>query len=322
MVGRVSRRASSRVVSGLLFGLAAALIGGGWQVATRLSTTTTLPPSELVLLRYLVPALLLLPITLRRGLWPPTAPRLMLVAMLVGAGLPFGLVAMMGSAWAPSAHMGVLMAGASPLFAALLAGLLLHERPGRLRAAGLAAMALGIALLSASHWTAGTRLDSGAWRGDLLFLLAALLWAGYTLSFRRSGLTPWHAAALVNSGSALLLLPWLVFLLVRPGPPPLVHAPWADLASAFIWQGFFAGVLGLWTYSAAIARIGAGRAAAFGALVPVFSALGGVWLLGEPLGVWQIAAIAATVAGVLLASGVFEIWMSRPSSKCKAVEQR
>ena len=306
MIGRVGARASSRWVGGLLFGLAAAVIGGGWQVATRLSTTTTLPPSELVLLRYGVPAILLLPITLRHGLWPRGMPRWLLLMLVAGAGLPFGLVAMMGTVWSPSAHMGVLMAGASPLFAAVLAALVLHEKPGRLRGIGLASMALGIVMLSASHWFDGVPSDDQAWRGDLLFLLAALLWAGYTLCFRRSGLTPWHAAALVNSWSALLLLPWLAFLLLRPGPAPLVHAPWPALSAAFVWQGLLAGVLGLWTYSAAIARLGAGRAAAFGALAPVVASLGGWWFLGETPGTLQISAIVAAVIGVLLASGAFE----------------
>ena len=42
---------SAVLVGRLAFGLAAALIGGGWQVATRLSTTTMIPASDLVELR-------------------------------------------------------------------------------------------------------------------------------------------------------------------------------------------------------------------------------------------------------------------------------
>jgi drug/metabolite transporter (DMT)-like permease len=247
-----------------------------------------------VLLRYGIPALLLLPVAWRSGLLPRGVPRHVLALMLCGAGLPFGLVAMAGTRFAPSAHMGVLMAGASPLIAALLAWALWRERPDRSRALGLALMAAGVLLLgsaSLASWAA----DS--WRGDLMFLLAATLWACYTLAFRHSGLGAWQAAALINLWSALALLPWL---LLRAAP---LFAD-ADIAWQVLWQGLLAGVLGLWTYSVAITRLGAANAAAFGALAPVVSAAGGWWWIGDRLSPVDLAAIACAVAGVVLASGV------------------
>jgi len=288
---------NSNQAIGLAFGLAAALIGGGWQVATRLSTTTTIPASDLVALRYGIPALLLLPIAWRRGLLPRAVPRRLLALMLCGAGLPFGLLAMGGSRFAPSSHMGVLMAGAAPLIAAGLAWALWRERPDRHRSAGLALLAAGVLTLcsaSLADWAA----DS--WRGDLMFLLAATLWAGYTLAFRRSGLGAWHVAALINLWSALALLPWL---LLR-GTPLFADAPLSDIAWQVLWQGLLAGVLGLWTYSVAITRLGAPSAAAFGALAPVVSAVGGWWWIGDRLSVVDLVAIGCAVAGVLLAAGV------------------
>lgn len=292
----------SRTTAGLLAGLAAALIGGSWQVVTRQATTTTIAPADLALLRYAIPALVLLPITWRSGPWPRGVPHRWLAGMLLGAGLPFGLVAMAGTRFAPPAHMGVLMAGASPLFAAALAAWWWHERPDRARAIGLVCMAAGVAVLGSATWHTA-RPD--AWRGDLLFLLAALLWAVFTLSFRRSGLTAWQGAAFVNTGSALLLLP----LLLWRGPLLLVQAPLHDLLFQAVWQGLLAGLLGLWTYAAAIARLGAARAASFGALAPVVSALGGLWWLGDPLGVLEVVAVALAVAGVALASGAWRVGM-------------
>jgi hypothetical protein len=51
----------------------------------------------------------------------------------------------------------------------------------------------------------------GAWIGFALFRGA--LWAGYTLAFRRSGVGPWHAAAIINFASLLVLAP-IYFLFV------------------------------------------------------------------------------------------------------------
>jgi drug/metabolite transporter (DMT)-like permease len=277
-------------------GIAAALIGGGWQVATRSATTSTLPPADLMVLRYTIPALVLLPLALRTGLWPRGVPKGPLLLMICGAGLPFGWVAMVGTLFSPPAHMGVLMASASPLIAAGLAWALWRERPDAARAGGLLLMTLGVLLMamkSLSNWSMAT------WRGDAAFLLAAALWAGYTLSFRRSGLGSWQAAALVNGWSAVAVLAWLLW----QGEVALLHAPAADVAWQVLWQGVLAGLFGLWSYSVAIARLGAAPAAAFGALTPVVSALGGAAFLGDRLDRVDGLAIAAAATGVLLASG-------------------
>jgi drug/metabolite transporter (DMT)-like permease len=70
-----------------------------------------------------------------------------------------------------------------------------------------------------------------------------------------------------------------------------------------VFQGLVAGLLGLWTISAAIVRLGAAQAAAFGALAPVVSALGGWWLLGDALTALDGLAVACAVIGVVMASG-------------------
>ncbi len=285
---------------GLIAGTSAAVIGGGWQVVTRQATTSTMSPADLVWLRYGIPALLLMAITWRAGLLPRGVPRRWLALMVVGSGLPFGLLAMTGSRYAPTAHMGVLIAGAAPLFVALFAWLISKERPDSVRTAGLVLMSLGAALMGLKAFS-GMGLP-GAWRGDLLFVLAAAFWACFTLSFRRSGLTPWQGAALVNTWSVLMLMPWLIWQLWQ-GQFHLFDAPLNDFLWQCLWQGLFAGLLGLWTFNVAIRRLGAARAAAFGALAPVVSALGGWSWLGERLDSFDAVAVGCAFLGVVLASG-------------------
>ncbi len=298
---------------GLVMGLAAALIGGSWQVATRHATTTSMAPEDLVILRYGIPSLLLLPVALRLGFFPPQIKRLHLLALVMGAGLPFGLAAMTGSRFAPASHMGVLMAGASPLIAALLAWLIWGDRLDATRRLGLALMLIGVLLLGAKSvldWSQDT------WRGDLLFLMAATLWAGYSLTFKRSGLSPWHAAALVNLWSMVMVIAWVG---VRGGTQ-IWQAPMAVIAWQALWQGLLAGVLGLWTFSVAIKHLGAAPAAAFGALAPVVSAVGGWYILGDPLSTLDYLAVAAAVLGVLAVNGLFT--KSRPSSPGNQATER
>lgn len=285
----------SRSWTGVLAGTASALIGGGWQVVTRHSTTAAeVAPGELAALRYLLPAIVLAP--LLRGLLRPGRPWAAMALMAAGGGLPFGLLAISGTAFAPAAHMGVLVAGASPLLAAALAALLWGERVGGIRLAGLGLMACGVASLSVAL-PGATGL---AWLGDLLFLLAALAWAVFTLAYRRSGLGPWQAAAVVNCASAAMILPWVLL----HGLPTLQALPWPALALQALWQGVLAGLLAFALFAFAIDRLGA-SAASFGALVPVAATVGGWVWLGDPLGRAEAFAVAATSCGVLLASGFF-----------------
>lgn len=285
---------------GIAAAFASVAIGAGWQVATRLGTTTSLQPVDLALLRYCIPAILLAPIWWRVRPIPANVDRRVLLAMLIGGGLPFGLLGMAGAQFAPVAHMGALLPGAMPLFVALLAAIVLGERFSVARLAGFMLILLGIAAIGARALLVR---DDGAWRGDLLFLSAAFVWAIYTIAFRRSGMTPWQSSAIICLWSALFVMPlWLL-----SGPERVLAAPVADLVLQFIMQGIVAGVAGLWLYALAVAGIGPSRAAAIGALVPVLSAVGGAVLLGEFPDLPVMAGVVLTVCGVFLASGVLAL---------------
>ncbi|MBN8752638.1 MULTISPECIES: DMT family transporter [Variovorax] len=288
--------------TGVLAALAAALIGSAWQLASRHGVTTTLGPMELVLLRYGIPALLLAPLWLGKGLIPPKAPRLALVLLVIGGGLPFGLLVLAGARWAPASHMGILMASSLPLFTAIGAWLHKRQKVGGIRLLGLGCIAAGIALFAAESFRGGS-LD---WRGNLLFLAAAVLWTVHSLAFAHCGFTPWQGAAFVNGWSSLLLLP----LLVTVGAPRLLTAPWTDVALQAAMQGVVAGLLGLVAYLLAVERLGAARASLSAALVPVLTTLGAAAWMNEPITNEVLLALSLVVPGIVLASGAVR-WPAR-----------
>jgi len=281
---------------GLLAALAAALLGSGWQILSRHGVTTTLGPLDLAILRYGVPALVLLPLLWRIGLRPAGLPTSRLVWMVLGGGLPFGLLVMAGAQWAPAAHIGVFMAGSVPLFTAAGSRMTAGTALARGQWLGLALVATGLLVLGVSS----TASAGASWRGDALLVLAGALWAAYTLAFRGSGLSPWQGAAVVSAWSSLLLMPLVVVL----GAPRLLQAPWTDVALQAAGQGVAAGLLGLVAYLAAVTRLGAARAALSAALVPPLTSLGAAWLLHEPLGPNTLAASALVAMGVVMAAGV------------------
>ncbi|MEM8730202.1 MAG: DMT family transporter [Pseudomonadota bacterium] len=290
--------------SGVFAWLVTVTVGASWQLATRFGVTTTLSPIDLALLRYCIPAIVLCPVLMRHGFRPASLSWGTIALIVIGGGLPFGLLGMVGAQFAPASHMGALLPGSMPLFVALLSAVWLGEHFTQTRVLGLAAITAGVACV------VGPTLFGAAGQvlvGDGLFLLAGLFWAVYTVAYRSSGLDPWHGAALICFWSALLAVPiWLL----SPGAS-LWSAPFPDIALQIFAQGILAGLVGLAAYGAAISHLGASIAAVSGAAVPVLTAIGGYVLLGEPLS-WStgLGVICVAVGIWIYAGGV------RPDAGC------
>lgn len=288
------------VFLGYVAALATVVLSVGWQLATRAGVTTTLTPTDLALFRYAMPAIILAPIWWRYGVLPKSVRPHHLLLMLLGAGLPFGLVSSVGAQFAPAAHMGTLLPGTIPLFVALLSVMILKETfaPGRIL--GLVLIVSGIAAMGGY---AIATAETGMWRGDLLFLTASLLWSIYTIAFRKSGMSPWHSAAVISFWSSVLVIPlWYV-----ADTGHLIAAPIGDIAFQALWQGLLAGVGGSGCFALAVKNIGPSRAAASVALIPACAALGGFVFLGERVDSFTLAGIAAATLGVVFATGVIPI---------------
>ncbi|WP_010104154.1 DMT family transporter [Verminephrobacter aporrectodeae] len=292
-IGRVAMASNTWGV-GVLCGLAVALIWSGWSVATRFAMKTELAPADVTFLRFGVSALFLWPILLRHGFGFQRIGIARVCIMLVGAGVPFMMLASVGMRFAPASHAATLMIGMMPIFVAVLSALFFKERFSRMQLCGLAVVMVGAACMGGQALIVH-RAD-GQWRGDLLFLCAGLLFASYTVVQRRSGISPWHATALVNVGSGLIFAP-IYFLFLQPG---IFAAPVPELLFQVFAQGICVAILAMFFYAEAVRRLGAPRAAIFGALAPALAVLMGIPVLGEFPGGAGLAGIVLVMAGVVL----------------------
>jgi drug/metabolite transporter (DMT)-like permease len=288
----------SATTAGIAAGLGAVLIWAGWIVATRHAVGHALEPAAVGLLRFAVPALVFAPVWWRLGLKPKSLSWPMMAA-LMGFGAPFFLVAGSAMQFAPAPDVAPLLSGAMPVIVALVA--LRHgERFAFARKLGLGLIVLGVVALVGCSAVAG----GGAWRGHLLLLVGAAMWAVYTLAFKRSALSAIEAAALVALWSTVMLLPL--------GAPALLrvvadgHA--RDVIVQATVQGLLSGVVAIVLYGVAITRLGATRGAALTALVPALAAVLSVPLLGEWPSAATALAIVATTLGVALAAGSLDGW--------------
>lgn len=136
------------------------------------------------------------------------------------------------------------------------------------------------------------------WLGDALGLLAALLWGGTTLAIRATRLAQASAekTLLYQLGVSGLGLTAAALLVGEPAP-----LQWsARLGGLMFFQTVivsFASYL-LWFWL--IRHYPATRLASFTLATPLFGLLAGVLLLGEPLTLRLVVALAALAAGIAL----------------------
>jgi drug/metabolite transporter (DMT)-like permease len=278
------------------FALAAVLIWASWSAITRLAVTTQLDAWDITALRFGVAGLLLLPVVLRQGLARDRLGWVGLAVLIAGAGAPYALVAAYGLRFAPAHDQGALNPGFMPLFVALIATIVLRETSSPARKLGLSLILAGALVIVG--WHAATSSLSRTF-GHTLFLLAAFLWASFTVVMRQTRLDPLHAAALVSTGSLAIYLPiYMALHGIR-----LANVAVAYIAVQAIFQGVLVTIVSLLLYGRAVAILGASGGAAFGALVPALSALFAIPLFGEWPSETDWIGIILVSAGVYLASG-------------------
>lgn len=283
-------------MSAYLAAALAVLIWAGYPVATRAGLTGSFAPDELIALRFGVAALVFLPYlalhgrAIERAAWLRGLPRV----LFQGAGM--GALVICGLQFAPANHQAALGPGVNSAWVALLGFLLFARLPSSRALLGAALCALGVVLLTC--WSA-VALDARVLAGDLMFLAASALGALYLLQLRSWRVSAIQGAAIVSVYSACLAVPYLLY----SAPGSLARHAAADVVWQVFWQGVLIGVVSLVALNHAIARLGAQRASALLALVPVLSALLALAFLGEVPSRAEAAAFLIIAAGVWIGGG-------------------
>jgi drug/metabolite transporter (DMT)-like permease len=190
------------------------------------------------------------------------------------------------------------LVGLIPVWSALLAALLLKERFGPRKIAGLAVGFAGAVLVVTRGRFGPGLLALPSTRGDLLVLASTLNWALYTVmghaTIRRLGPTRATAGA--------MLLGWLML-----APVFVAAAGWSEYArlslagwGALLFLGIAASGLGYLFWYGAIERVETSRLAALLYLEPLVTLAAAVALLGEPVGIATVVGGLTVMGGVVL----------------------
>lgn len=221
------------------------------------------------------------------------APRLVLLALLNIAGF-MGLVTV-SLLWLPASEAAIL-AYTMPIWAALLAWPVLGEKPGLARTGGLLLGFAGCAVLIGGQTLSASRSQLP---GIACVLSAAVLFAlGTVLSkrfpFRLPPITSLAWQVLIGTTPLLAL----GLLIERTDLGRLTVLGWAGIG----YNAAFVLCLSYAAWFGALRRLPASTAAVGTLLVPVVGVFSAALLLGEPLGVRELAALALTLVGIAVAT--------------------
>lgn len=292
----LAQRGASRArLAGFAWAALTVMIFSGWFVVTRFGVTRELRIWDIAALRFGIGALVLAPAVVRRGSRLPVAAWGEGLIFAVLWGVPFVLLVALGLKLTSAAQAASVAPTLMPVFAGVFAWGFLRERQGSLRWLGYAAIVTGLVCLvgagAAAHGAPNT------W-GIAALAVAAVMWAAYTLLFRRSGLTPIQSAALICIWSTALFLPvYLLFGLSR-----FSLASPGEIALQALYQGVLMSGVALITYNRAVSLLGSSAATAVVALLPAVASILAIPVLGETPSSAEGMSIVAIVVGVLLAS--------------------
>ena len=301
---------------GLLAALITVTIWTAFIVIARASAKGALTPFDIALARIIGASLVLAPL----GAWlvrgdrnhcgqPGTgassffglSPLSLRVTALCGlfGGFGYAALAYSGFFFAPAAHASVLMPGSLPLWTTLLAVFLLHDRITPVRALGLTFILAGDLLVGGASLLRA--FEGGeVWKGDLLFMTAALCWSTYSVLARRHALDAVRATVAITVFALFSYVPaYSLLLAFGVLQSHLLTAPLGEVLFQALFQGVGSVAISGITFTKMIQHYGPVRSTMITALVPGLSALGAVFFLGEPLHWHLMAGLVLVTFGIL-----------------------
>ena len=297
MTVQTERSATPRIASAGLAFLAITSVGWGlnWPIVKQILTEW--PPLSARGLTGVAGGILLAALAVMRGqslVVPPGQwPRLLLSAVLnVSIWMTLMGLALV---WLPASEAAVL-AYTMPIWASLLAWLVLGERMSVARILALLMAFAGIAALMGGN---GMDASMAKLPGILMVLLGAFVFAIGTITAKRLPIAmPLIASTALQVGIGCLPVALAGLLFEHPNFAALSAQGWAMMAYMTLVQFCVAYVC----WFAALERLPASVAAIGTMAVPVIGVLVSAAALREPLGLGQIGGLLFTLAGVALAA--------------------
>jgi drug/metabolite transporter (DMT)-like permease len=256
------------------------------------------PPWTLSTGRFIVAALLLIPVLSCRREWIPVVRQSFGAVILMSLCGIFAFNALLYTGLQTTTTINaILVNSTTPVTTALVARWLIAEKLGGKGILGIVLSFLGvlwivgqgsIATFAALRWNPG----------DLLVFVATLLWGVYSVTAKRMmhQLSPLLLTAMTTSIGVLFLIPVSLWEL-SVNPVPVLRA---DLLLVFLYLGLFPSVIALLLWNRSVLIYGPSRASLVYNTMPLYGVVLSVLYLGETLKLYQLIGGSVILAGVVI----------------------
>lgn len=198
-----------------------------------------------------------------------------------------------GQAKTTASH-GTLIGNILPFTVMILAHFFIPgETIRRRKITGLVVGFLGVAVLFLDNFA----MTAEALHGDLLILLAVMIWSGHVIYIKRI-IGNFHPLQITLYPMAMAAPAFLLSGFFFDGK--MIGTIDSGVVHAMLYQIFVTASFGFVAWNTMISRFGAGAVHAFVFIMPISGVLLGVLMLEEPLTVNLIGAIILVVAGLVL----------------------
>ncbi|NYJ11658.1 drug/metabolite transporter (DMT)-like permease [Rhizobium leguminosarum] len=281
----------SRQVQGYVYLALAMLTVGSTVIASKL-IASGLPPFTATALRFALAFPVLLVLMRASGVRLPKLSRhdRLILAIQAGAGsVGYTTLLISGLSLTSAADAGVVI-GTLPVVSAGISILLLRERPGRGLLIAVALATAGVLSIAVTPGATG-----GSLAGNLLIFCAVVCEGLFILLNKRlkADIPPLAQSTLMAGiGFVVAVIPAVFEARVTPDIP-------ASAIIAAVYYALVPTVGGFLLWYAGAARVSGTEAALFTAVAPISAVMLAFLILGEPIGLNQIAGIACVLAAML-----------------------
>ncbi|MEX0772211.1 MAG: EamA family transporter [Balneolales bacterium] len=232
-----------------------------------------------------------IPIKVQKGDYP----RLIMLGLL--GSLVYQVLFIYGINFTFSANAAVML-GTIPIWVSLLSHLFFEEKLTRIKFWGVVLAFVGVIFIMAGG-EQGFSLSADSVLGDLIIIIAAMVFAVYTLLSKSmlERYTPLELSTVFLTIGGLAII-----IIAIPSLYELDHKEisWLTWSGAF-YSGVFSIGLAYLVWNYGIKQVGALRTSTYQNLVPVLGIALGFILLGERLMIIQYAGTAFVLSGIILA---------------------
>ena len=289
------------IYTGISLAALAALIWSGNFIVAR-GVYKEIPPISLAFYRWLFASIILFPFAYKqfKNDWKiiKQSWHYLFWVSLTGIAL-FNTFVYVGGHYTSAINLALIGTTSSPIMANILARIFLKEKIGWFKIIGIALCITGVLFLLAKG-DFSNLLTFQFSEGDLWVLLAAFCFAVYNTLVRKkpAAISASSFLLAIFSMGTILLLP--LFIWEFNYSQPVVWS--TNLAWVIIYLSVGASVICFWIWNIAIQKLGAGRTALFGNLIPIFSSIEAVLWLHERFTINHIISMTIVLMGLVIAN--------------------